>query len=568
MFLKQLMITNLEGLVRKIEFHAGLNLIIDETPEGTEDTGNNVGKTTLLRLIDFCMGGDAKPIYTTDGVENTDVKKFLTDTEAEVELKLVDSLDNPVSRQVTVRRNFLGGKKSICTINGQKVEKKDFNHSLQHALWSVKTDKPSFRQIISHSFRIDDLRLTQSLRTLNRYTRDVEYEALHLYLFGANIDDTNRKVELSNAIKTERSFKSRLEKTATLSALRSKLSITKAKIDQLNEQKEALNLNPDFEEDLVSLGNVKHRMSQLAVSLNNLKLRKSLIEEAADDMMSLTAKANASEIEEIYRQASVYTEKLHHTFAQLLHFHNEMLNRRAGFITAELPSLEAEIRECKEQMAAVRLQESELEKKLNLSVSYEGFDNILVVMSNLHQELGSLQQSITQIEEVEKRISIDEEQLRSIDDDLFSEARKNYVQAQIDKFNLHFASISEKLYGESYAIKGEIVTSKDGKPCYKFLPFATDNFGSGKKQGEITCFDLAYVLFADEEHIPCLHFILNDKKELMHGNQLLLAAQAVEEMGSVQYVSSILRDKLPASLDDERYFVLKLSQHNRLFRIE
>lgn len=568
MFLKQLMITNLDGLVRMIEFHRGLNLIIDETPEGTEDTGNNVGKTTLLRLIDFCMGGDAKPIYTTDGVENTDVKKFLIDTEAEVELKLVDSLDNPVAREVTIRRNFLMGKKNLCTINGQKVEKQDFNQSLQYALWGVKTDKPSFRQIISHSFRIDDIRLSQSLRTLNKYTRDVEYEALHLYMFGANIDDTNRKVELSNAIQTERAFKVRLEKTATLSALRSKLSITKAKIDQLNEQKEALNLNPDFEEDLEKLADVKHRMSQLAVSLNNLKLRKSLIEEAADDMKLLKAQANASEIEEIYRQASAYSEKLHHTFAELLHFHNEMLNRRAGFITTELPSLEAEIRECQDQVAEVRRQEKELEKKLNLSVSYEGFNNILLRMSEMHQELGSLQQSITQIEEVEKRISVNEEQLRSIDDDLFSETRKDFVQAQIDKFNLHFASISEKLYGESYAIEGKIVTLKDGKPCYKFLPFATDNFGSGKKQGEITCFDLAYVLFADEENIPCLHFVLNDKKELMHGNQLLLAAQAVEEMGNVQYVSSILCDKLPASLNNERYFILKLSQRNRLFRIE
>lgn len=168
MFLKQLMITNLDGLIRRIEFHTGLNLIIDETPEGTEDTGNNVGKTTLLRLIDFCMGADAKPIYTTDGVENTDVKEFLKDTEVEVELKLVDSLDNPVSREVTIRRNFLMGKKNLCTINGQKVEKKDFDQSLQYALWGVKTDKPSFRQIISHSFRIDDLRLAQSLRTLNK----------------------------------------------------------------------------------------------------------------------------------------------------------------------------------------------------------------------------------------------------------------------------------------------------------------------------------------------------------------------------------------------------------------
>lgn len=52
---------------------------------------------------------------------------------------------------------------------------------------------------------------------------------------------------------------------------------------------------------------------------------------------------------------------------------------------------------------------------------------------------------------------------------------------------------------------------------------------SGKKQGEILCFDLAYILFADEENILCLHFLLNDKKELMHDNQLCKVAEFVRD---------------------------------------
>ena len=510
MFLKHLKIMNRDGLIRRIDFHLGLNLIIDETPEGTEETGNNVGKTTLLRLIDFCMGADAKPIYTTDGIENKEVKEFLKDTDVEVELCLADSLINPQSRIVTIRRNFVQGKKSLCEINGQNVDKKDFDLTLQHAMWGVKTDKPSFRQIISHSFRIDDLRLAQSLRTLNKYTRDVEYEALHLYLFGANIDDTERKVELSNTIKTERTFKARLEKTATLSALKSKLSIIKSKIEQANEMKDSLELNPDFESDLSRMAHLKHAMSQQAVKLNALKLRRSLIEEAVRDMNKQKAQVSVNEVESIYRQAGAFNEQLQHTFAELLAFHNEMLARSADFVTAELPELNAQIRHIEEAIKVNRKEERELQDNLNLSVNFEEFDSMLMQLNELHQEMGALQQSINQIEEVEKRIATNEEQLKSIDKDLFSDSRKNYVQAQIDKFNLHFASISDKLYGESYAIESVVVTSREGKPCYKFRPFTTDNFGSGKKQGEITCFDLAYVIFADEEHIPCLHFILND----------------------------------------------------------
>ncbi len=66
MFLKSLTITRGDGaIIRDIRFHQGLNLIIDETPiVSGKETGNNVGKTTVLKLVDFCLGATAKGIYT------------------------------------------------------------------------------------------------------------------------------------------------------------------------------------------------------------------------------------------------------------------------------------------------------------------------------------------------------------------------------------------------------------------------------------------------------------------------------------------------------------------------
>ncbi|MGL4326783.1 MAG: DUF2326 domain-containing protein, partial [Tannerellaceae bacterium] len=114
-------------------------------------------------------------------------------------------------------------------------------------------------------------------------------------------------------------------------------------------------------------------------------------------------------------------------------------------------------------------------------------------------------------------------------------------------------------------IKCDIINKK-GQKLYKFTPFDT-NFSSGKKQGEISCFDIAYTKFADIEHIPCLHFILNDKKELMHDNQLVKIAQ-ITSKENIQFVASILEDKLPPALQNEDYYVVKLSQNDKLFRIE
>ena len=65
MFIKKLIISNLTNIIREIDFCSGLNLIIDDTPiEDSKLTGNNVGKTTVLKLIDFCLGAKGDIIYT------------------------------------------------------------------------------------------------------------------------------------------------------------------------------------------------------------------------------------------------------------------------------------------------------------------------------------------------------------------------------------------------------------------------------------------------------------------------------------------------------------------------
>ena len=66
MFINRLLVrTNDKApmVIRDIRFHKGLNLIVDETSsEDQLQTGNSVGKTTVLRLIDFCLGAGKEPI--------------------------------------------------------------------------------------------------------------------------------------------------------------------------------------------------------------------------------------------------------------------------------------------------------------------------------------------------------------------------------------------------------------------------------------------------------------------------------------------------------------------------
>ena len=53
----------------------------------------------------------------------------------------------------------------------------------------------------------------------------------------------------------------------------------------------------------------------------------------------------------------------------------------------------------------------------------------------------------------------------------------------------------------------------------------------------------------------------------MHDNQLTAIANAIKNE-DIQFVASILKDKIPAEWNDEEYIVVKLSHEDKLFRIE
>jgi hypothetical protein len=238
------------------------------------------------------------------------------------------------------------------------------------------------------------------------------------------------------------------------------------------------------------------------------------------------------------------------------------------YVSKELPSLAVEIKNNEVALRGYLETERGLAERVSKSDSFEELELLVIALNEKYRRKGEYEKVIQQISDTEANLRSLNLALTGIDDELFSSAFEAKIQIQLNKLNMFFSQISEELYGEQYALKFDVVKNRSGQRLYKFSSFNT-NFSSGKKQGEITCFDIAYTLFADGEEIPCFHFLLNDKKELMHDNQLTKIAHLVErEQRHVQFVASILSDKLPPALNRAEYFVVKLSQEDKLFRIE
>lgn len=574
MFLKSLTISSHNEVIREIIFHNGINLIVDETPnsKGTE-TGNNVGKTTVLMLIDFCLGADAKQIYTDPENKKEEyklVKEFLIENEVLITLVLKEDLSDEKSPEIRIERNFLPRTQKVQKINGVGKTEEDFDEALTNILFPGHYgSKPTFRQIISHNIRYKELSLTNTLKILHHTTRDEEYETLYLFLLGCNFAQGDTKQELLTLMRLEQTFKSRLEKDQTKSAYETALDILNGEIEILDRRKSNFNLNENFEADLNKLNQIRYQLNLVSSEIGKFNIRRDLIVEAKHDLEKAVSQIDLQQLEHIYRQATDRIDGIQKTFEDLCSFHNRMITEKIRFISKDLPRLESDIRSKSERLNRLLQEESELVTAISRSESFEELEKLISELNEKYRKKGEYENTIHQLAEVESNLKLLRQRLDAIDNELFSEEFEQKAKGQVNKFNRHFASISQALYGEQYALKIDpaVISSgkNKGRRLYKFSAFNT-NFSSGKKQGEISCFDIAYTLFADEENIPCLHFLLNDKKELMHDNQLLKIAHLVNSKG-IQFVASILKDKLPEELNREELFVVKLSQGDKLFRI-
>ncbi|WP_375005011.1 DUF2326 domain-containing protein [Bacillus velezensis] len=571
MYLKELKIESRDKVIREVQFHLGTNLIVDETKnESAIETGNNIGKTTVLALIDYCLGGNPEQIYK-DPESNKIidfVKDYLVDKEILITLKLKRELLDEKSQEIIIERNFLQRKKKIMKINGENLTKnngKDFEEKLSALIIGEReTNKPGIRQIFAHNIRYKDDRINKTLKVLNRFTTNVEYETLYLYMFGLPVSD---RTYLMKKLKVEQKFKERIEKKQDKPELKFQIDIVKDNIRKLEDNKRNLNINEKYEEELQELNSAKYKISKISSRVSELSLRRELLKETEQELKQDISDIDLVGLKELYSVAKKSVNDIQKTYEQLIEYHNNMILEKIRYITQDLPDLESEIERHNQNLEKELANERYLTKKLSASDTFSDLESIISDLTNNHRKLGELENSLAQIETSEENINKINEDIELLDGNRFTEEFQDLLYEQLKVFNKHFKDVSKELYGEEYGITFSLKEDPKTKKKYYSFECFNLNISSGKKQGEILCFDIAYILFARSEDIPHLDFILNDKKELMHGNQLLMVNDFAWK-NNIQLVFSILKDKIPEELNDDKHIVLSLFEKDKLFRIE
>ncbi|KAA6322612.1 hypothetical protein EZS27_027861 [termite gut metagenome] len=502
MFLKSLKIENESTIVRDMLFYKGINLIVDETKTpDKKESGNNVGKTTVLRLIDYCLGGKGENIYKdTEFVQNTnvEVENFLKQNNIIITLSLVDDLDNPLT-EICIRRNFLSRKDKIVEINGESFANKDaLAKELKKRIFNSEEDKPTFRQIISKNIRDEKNRLQNTLKVLHATTTKDEYEPLFLFWLGIELNTSTYKDKLNRDKKTEENLQSRLKKEGTLSMIEQSLLVIDRSIQELITKKETFNINPSFEKELSELNQVKFDLNRYSTELSRFEMRKELVVESKNELENEKSNVDVAQILNLYNEANALIPNLQKSFEDTLSFHNQMIDEKLKYIVRELPDLDKNIAAIKREINQLLTRERNLTAHLKKNGAADDLERIIIELNSEFEKKGKneelkrlWEQSIKNIAEIDKKLTQINESINSKDE---------LIQQRVAKFNEYFSNITYKLYGER-----EILSADPTDKGYEFkvTPVA-GNSGTGKKKGQIAAFDLAYIQFADNMNIRCL----------------------------------------------------------------
>lgn len=568
MFLKSLKIEGNEGLIRQIDFKKGVNLIVDNSKGGSE-SGNNVGKTTIIRLIDYCLGGKGENIFKDPEFKTISaVKDFLIDKEVLLTLVLAESLDIPGSGTITIERNFLPRGDAILRIDGEKYSlkgKSKFSQELMRRIFDYDEGKPTFRQIISKNIRDEKERLNNVLKVLHPTTTSVEYEALYQFWFGVHTDEGEAYQRIRERIRRQEAYRGQLAQEFDVTEF-SIIRDLQQSITELKKKKSDLDLEEDFQIQLDAFDRLKAELTRTATQLSSVQLRRQLIEDSAHALEKDISQVSIEEIKRLYEEAKVLLPTLQRSFDESVSFHNQMVKNKLAYITKELPALAEEGRVLKRKV-------NELEAQANEFKALFQKEQTLEVLEKINTDLQSQIERHAKLSE-QKRIwescigEIDRLKTQAGDYAEKSRSLNDQIDDNLERFNQILKRISNELYGEQYKLVRKPVDSA-GKQL-EFLQFelrgVTSNPGTGEKKGQITAFDLAYIEYAEEMGIPHLNFILHDQIENVDGRQIVTILEKLVPTVNCQYIAPILRDKIPPEIDIEKYLIIELSNSEKLFR--
>lgn len=554
-----------EVVIREITFNEkGLSLIVDNTPEDIIESGNSVGKSTAIKIIDLCLGArSVRELYYDSDTrsENIEVKDFLSENKVQAELILLDTNKNIYS----IRRDlFPHGKKYIFD---DEYNKDEFGAELKKIIFGLSEPRPTFRQLIPKFVRLENTAEDSMIKFLPMMTSNDAYDAIYCFLFQIYSDKlVNQKSEILEKLSECQKTVQALEKSksiTSLSLLKQSLEIINSDLKDLYDKRQKLSYMDIYRDELDTKRKLTLRINDLQEKMELLEFEIDNIEKSILKLSEEKRDIDFDTLSAIYDEAKSYIPELQKSFEDMVNFHNTMIQNRIDFIQQQLESKHDLLEQYSQQLGGI-LEEKE---KVTIEALDEGLLDELNMLNKKIEELslkkGEIQQSIYLIEEQEQIRQNLNKELLVVEKQMEDEG----IEEKVKRFNQIFSDYCDKLYGEKYLLAYND-NWKEEKKFPVSIASLGGKIGTGKKKAVIVAYDLAYMQYSIEVGMKVPHFVIHDKMENTHINQIKTIFEICNRIEG-QYIIPILRERID-KVDQqyiERSKVLELSSSDKFFRI-
>lgn len=541
---------NSQKVIRNVLFNTyGLNIVVDDTLNGK---GNNVGKTTFLRVIDICLGTrDRKYIWidSDTGSENTLLKSYLKDNKVFAELVV----SNNINKFYLKKELYSGGTQFI---NGEKINADDYRSKLNEIFFQ-HSGTPSFRQLIGKFVRIkqtDDSYGT--LKFLHTNTSNDEYRNIYEFLYKLSDPEiSSKKLEYKKVIKEEVKLKEDLFKAHSIQSLDELSERIRLISNELSSQEKKLDKyisQNKYKESIEEISIVKNDINIKNDQLESLKFKYNKVTEILKRESDGNDSIDHSLLKEFYKDVTKNIDHINVKFDELIKFNEQIRKNKIRYYTKELERIESEIEQLSNSRINIIEKNSDILNLLD-DDNFEKYKSIHEKVLKNKEALGELNEIKRAYTKVETSIEDYERRLNKIEK---SDSNKKYLEV----FNDFFSNLSKEVIGQRLYL-----TPNSDFPLK--LSNIDDGVGTGHRKTITLLLDISYVHLLSKFKINYPRFFVHDVLESLDEHNMKSIVRAIEDV-KAQFVFAILKEKIDNyDFIDEDDIVLTLSEDNKLFKV-
>jgi uncharacterized protein YydD (DUF2326 family) len=536
-----------------VKFAAGLNVVLADRSKaaGEKDTTNALGKSTLLEIIDFCLGSGTKPKegLRIDELNGWEFTVDLTLTGGDV--SVTRAVDTP---GVFVIEGATFGWPDQPTKNKEGAltfDAKRWRSILAWAFFGLReasegSYKLSARSLLSYFVRNQVTAYNSPFKYFdNQKTWDVQIH--NAFLLGLNwekaatwqqLKDQKTALDaLRQAIKTG-AVDGELASLGELEAERLRLQ------SQLEREREALSnfrVLPQYREIETQANLLTTRIHALVNANYTDKRRLKLYR----DSISTEEAPKDNRLEALYTEAGIALPgAVKKTLSEAREFNAKIIANRREFISDEISSLEKSIENRERELTALTDQRAQYLGVLSGQGALEEFTSLQDLHAATRLKVDDLTNRIAQLKQMTTKvdtIKVETVELKRATTLDYEERRELWSKA----LNL-FSDFSENLYNTPGRLVIDIADTG-----YRFDVEIAGSPSEGIGKMKIFCYDLMLVSFARQRGLG-IDFLIHDSTIFdgvdprQRAHALELADKMAKQYG-FQYICTLNTDMVPVN---------------------